>query len=189
MYLIHNTTSTNILPILKSGQLLSSYITGNASEGSTMYEKGTSKYVYFSTCDRLFDNRTYASCIMYINSSVLYNRKYYLSSCHTVDPKLSSKTIYKKNKRNVTKSYPRYDKYFNKRLRALYRNSVSALEDGKAFAIFQQVAINNKIKIKDSIIGIEFRFQPSEKITNYLKKHYPNVKIYINANHVNLKIL
>jgi len=67
-------------------------------------------------------------------------------------------------------------KNYNNVLRKLYKQSISLLENGKAFQVFQQIAIRNKINL-DELVAIEFHDKPSKTILNYLNKYLPDVII------------
>lgn len=68
-------------------------------------------------------------------------------------------------------------------LENLYKNSISRLPRGKAFQIFQQIAISNKVNIKKYLVAVEFKkCNRSDKkiimpMIDYLKNKYPSIKI------------
>ena len=178
MYLFHNTTLKSLKCILTDGYLKSSFLTNNAKdgEGSSLYD--TNHFVYFSTTNKLFDNNIYSRITLYFDSKLLYNRDFYVSTVHSPEPtyldewKVDDVLEYK---RKYKKYYAGYDKILLK----LYENSITKLPYGKAFQIFQQVAINNKVNL-NNLVGIHFNSQvPTQSILKLIKKNYPRVKIYI----------
>ena len=83
-----------------------------------------------------------------------------------------------KNKKikEYKRKYNRYYSKYNNVLKKLYNQSKKKLN---YFQIFQQVAVKNKINLKE-LIGIQFAegFQ-NDKILNYISKNYPNIEIKI----------
>ena len=175
MYLIHNTTIANLMAILKDGELKSNKLTKNIQEGDGLYE--SNNFVYFSTTKELFDDHVTGYVTLYIDTQILYNRKFYISNIHTPYPQYLAEWKIK-NEKYYKRSYDRYYKYINKVLCTLYNNSMSKLKNGKAFQIFQQIAIKNKCNIKKYLVGIDFIYhKPTEKILKYIDKEYDGVKI------------
>jgi hypothetical protein len=68
--------------------------------------------------------------------------------------------------------------HYDKVLLDLYENSISKLPKGKAFRVFQQIAINNKVNL-NNLIGIHFTEEPTQSILKFINKHYPHIKIHI----------
>ena len=94
---------------------------------------------------------------MYFNSNLLYNKSFYVSTVHSAEPnalgewwtKNDGKRI-KMYKRKYNKNYSKY----NLVLKKLYKHSIHMYE--KVFQAFQQVAVRNKVSLKD-LIAIEFK--------------------------------
>ena len=162
MYLIHVTTVQNLIKILIDMTLKSNQITGKINQGEGIYK--TTNFVYFSTCDELFDPRLAdaGQVIIYLKSDFLLNRSFYVSTVHTDHPNVLDEW----NGYNYKRKYSRYETNYNKILRTLYKRSLKQ-SDGKYFEIFQQVAILNKVNITNFIIGIKFNVRPD---TGLLKK-------------------
>ena len=181
MFLFHVTTEKKLNKILKDGQLKSNKLTGISEEGQGVYGNHSNKFVYFSTTDKLFDSRVIAKdIILYFDSQLLYNRTFYLSTVHTTTPDDLGK--WNKGKDYKIK-YQRYYKNIDNVLLKLYKNSTSKLPKGKAFQIFQQIAIQNKVNIEPFIVGIEL-IQPSQKTLNIINKLYPNIKVKIKNKYI-----
>jgi len=171
MYLIHITETKYLESILKDGELKSNKLTNNISSGDSIYYN-LNKFIYFSTTDKLFDKKVYGDIILYFTSDLLYNRKFYVSTMWSDAPNYldESKGEYKRK-------YPRYYKEYDQVLSKLYKKSINKLPNGKSFQVFQQVAIENKVNIKDKLIGIKFKIKPTDKIIKYINIHYPMCKI------------
>jgi len=181
MFLVHETTSQSLKNILnenciKSLNLLEpKYI----NQGDGVYKNN--KFVYFTTTDKLFDKKYIGHILIYINSDILYNRAFYVSTCHSNCPdKLYEETI--NNIKHYKRKYNRYTKNYNEILQKLYKHSTNIL-NGKAYNAFQQVAIKNKINIANYIIGIyisEYKKNTEiDKLIYYIEKNYPNILIKI----------
>ena len=79
---------------------------------------------------------------------------------------------------NYKSKYKRNYKNYDKILFDLYKNSISILENGHGFQIYQQVAINNKVNLND-LVGIQFTYrEPEKSLIKFINKNYPNVEIY-----------
>ena len=62
-------------------------------------------------------------------------------------------------------------------MKKLYDHRISIYRE--SFQVFQQVAILNKINLKE-LVGIEFKKNfVNDKILNYIYKYFPNVAIKI----------
>ena len=72
-----------------------------------------------------------------------------------------------------------YNKY-NTVLKKLYNYSISILENGKAFQIFQQIAVRNKVNLNE-LVAIEFnnKILATDSIIKYITKMFPNIEIKI----------
>jgi hypothetical protein len=144
MYLFHNTKLDSLKSILSSNYLKSysmlkkENILIEQGEGYDIYDEN--KFVYFSCTDELFDKQIYSEVTLYFGSNLLNNRIFYTSGDHTPFPNI----LNPKNK--FSKKYNSSTKIENVPiiLEKLYRNSISKLPNGKAFQVFQQIAINNK---------------------------------------------
>ena len=81
-----------------------------------------------------------------------------------------------KKEKNIKRKYNRYYSKYNNVLKKLYNQSKKKLD---YFQIFQQVAVKNKVNLKELIaIEITEGFQ-NDKILNYISKNYPNIEIKI----------
>ncbi len=116
---------------------------------------------------------------MYFNSKLLFDKSFYVSNLHSSTPNILSEwqTLYtdetkiKMYKRKYNKNYSKY----NLVLKKLYKHSINTYE--KYFQVFQQIAIRNKINLKE-LVSIEInRKYVSKNIINYITKNYPNVII------------
>lgn len=152
MYLIHGTTYDYIKEILKTNVLLSSKITGNLNEGSGIYT--SNPFVFMGTTPNMPDNKLFGEVFIYLDPSILYNRVFFINNEHVSDPEKSGK------------KYKRYNKNINKILNDTYKKSLK-LPDRKAFQIFQQIAIKNKINIAKYILAI---YYPRENKIDFFKK-------------------
>jgi hypothetical protein len=169
------------------GYLKSSKLTNNKEgEGSGIYD--TTPFVYFSTTNKLFDKDVSSRITLYFNSKLLYNKSFYVSTVLSADPtklaewKSELNVKSKEYKRKYKKNYSHYDKILLK----LYKNSITKIPGGKAFQVFQQIAINNKVNL-DNLVGIQFNYEaPTQSILGFINKNYPHVKIYIYDNRTEL---
>ena len=191
MYLIHNTNIKSLKSILKDGYLksLSLLIKEGYNkksldgEGTSLYDKN--KFVYFSCIDKLFSRKIWAQVTLYFNSKLLFNKSFYISTNHSPAPnylgewwiKNEDGTKYKMYKRKYNKYYEKYDNVLKK----LFKFSISQLENGKSFQIFQQIAVLNKVNLKE-LVAIEFNHKKdvNPNIINYIKKYYPEIEIKLN---------
>lgn len=182
MYLIHNTTTDALKSILKDGYLKSFSLLEEppkSNEGEGIYNEN--KFVYFSCTDRLFDNRIISKITMYFDAKLLFNNSFYVANMHSASPENLAEWYYTNDEGKKVKQYKRkYNKYYTKYnsvLKKLYNHSISLL-NGRAFQIFQQVAIKNKINLNE-LVGIEFKHKSKTDniIINYITKYYPNIII------------
>jgi hypothetical protein len=183
MFLSHNTNLRSLKNILKDGYLKSYSLLKSEGykkingEGSGLYTEN--KFVYFSCIKELFTYKIYSRITLYFTSDLLFNRTFYISNHHSSSPDI---LMEHNGKRKLYKrKYKRFYKNYNKILENLFNYSISVLKNGKAFQIFQQIAVLNKINL-DKLICIEFNFKDdaNKNIVNYIKKYYPNVEIKIN---------
>ena len=180
MYLFHVATINALKSILKDGYLKSysllkkSNKTPKDSYGYTLYTENN--FVFFSCCDKLFDNKIIGHVILYFNSKLLYNRCFYVSTVWSPYPDYLDEW-YSGGKDNKKKEYKRkYNRYFLKYdnvLKKLYNHSTSEIK----YFQFKQVAVRNKVNLKE-LVAIEFSESfKNDKILNYISKNYPNIKI------------
>ncbi len=161
MYLFHVTEFQYLKSILKDFEIKSSKMTGNLGQG--VYKAKQMNYVFFSTTNKLYDNRIHGNVVIYLKPDFLYNRSYYIEDKHA-----SSVTNGEK--------IERYNKNYNKILNNLYNKSIELNKE--AFFVFQQIVLINKVKLKNNIIGIQF-FAPNDKLKEYIIKKY-NIQIIDN---------
>ena len=182
MYLIHNTSLPALESILKDRELKSlsllkkenkNFSRYAPNEGGGIYTKNN--FVYFSCTDKLYDKNILNSITMYFNSKLLFNNSFYLYTGHSPDPESlhESGMDYKRK-------YNRYYNEYNTVLKKLYNYSISILENGKAFQIFQQIAVRNKVNLNE-LVAIEFnnKILATDSIIKYITKMFPNVEIKI----------
>lgn len=181
MYLVHNTNISALKSILKDGYLKSYSLLKKKpidNEGNRLYTENN--FVYFSCTDKLPDKKISSLITMYFNSKLLFNKTFYVSTMHSSEPNKLDEwwdndegKKYKMYKRKYNKYYTKY----NTVLKKLYDFSVSKL-NGKAFQIFQQVAVRNKVNL-DELVAIEFNDKSlvTDSIINYINNYYPNVTI------------
>ena len=182
MYLFHNTDMTALKLILKDGYLKSySLINGKKSlgEGAGLYTEN--KFVYFSCINKLFEKEIFSNITMYFNSKLLYNKSFYVSTVHSAEPNNLGEWWTKNDNGKRVKMYKRkYNKNYSKYkvvLKRLYKHSINMYE--KAFQVFQQVAVRNKVSLKD-LIAIEFKKKfVNDSIIKYITKYYPAIIIKI----------
>jgi hypothetical protein len=160
MYLFHVTELNYIEKILEENQLKSNNLTGNINQGENIYN--TNKYIFLGTTKNLFDNNILGDVVIYLKSKLLYNRTYY------IDDKHASSVIH-------GKKINRYNKNYNNILEKLYDKSMK-VNNGIAFQVFQQIALLNKIEIKNNLIAIELK-KNNEKLKKILKEKLPNIII------------
>ena len=183
MYLFHNTSSDSLKNILKDGYLKSYSLlkkedpNAMPNEGDGIYTENN--FVFFSCVDELFKYKIHSNITLYFNSKLLFNRTFYLATCHSPEPdnlhewKQQGHQMYKRK-------YNRYYKKYNDVLKKLFNYSINILPDAASFQVFQQIAISNKVNLKE-LICIEFRDKndATPDVVQYIKKYYPNVEIKI----------
>jgi hypothetical protein len=138
------------------------------------------KFIFFNCVDELFKKKIiYGSneIVLYFNSKILYNRKFYTSNHYTPNPNKLKEFIDKK-KISFSRKYDRYYKNYEKVLEELFNTSI---KHKSSFQIYQQISIENKVNLKN-LIEIELKKEPSKKLLNLIKEFYPNVKITIKNN-------
>jgi hypothetical protein len=183
MYLIHNTSLPALKSILQDRELKSlsllkkqnkNFSRYAPNEGEGIYTKNN--FVYFSCTDKLYDKNIIGHVTMYFNSKLLFNKSFYLSTMHSPHPEglYESRIDYKR----------KYNGYYNKYntvLKKLYNYSISKLKNGRAFQIFQQIAVRNKVNLNE-LVAIEFnnKILVTDSIIKYITKMFPNVEIKIN---------
>jgi len=187
MYLIHETNRIALKSILQSGFLMSYSSlkkinkTPKDTNGYGLYTDNN--FVYFTCTENLFDKNSCGRINMYFNSKLLYNKSFYASTVWSPYPdELNEWTVKNDNGRN-TKEYKRkynknYAKY-NTVLRKLYEHSISILKK-KYFNVFQQIAVRNKVNIKE-LVGIEFirKDDNNDKLIKYITEYYPDIIIKV----------
>ena len=184
MYLFHNTNLKSLKNILKDGYLKSYSLLKkegyNVSSGEAdgLYEENN--FVFFSCVDNLNNNyEIYSHIILYFNSKLLFNKTFYTATVHSPQPdyleewKQDGKKMYKRK-------YNRYYKKYNDVLKKLLNYSINVLPNAKAFQQFQQIAVLNKVNLKE-LVCIEFKHKEdaTPQIINYINKYYPTVQIII----------
>jgi len=174
MYLLHHTSLSYLLDILKDGKLKAAYFTGNLDQGESLYEPEKQKHVFFNCISKEDFNKykiDYEVCL-YFDSSLLYNRVFFTSDSNIRFPEEKNENV-KKHDRYTNK------KTIDKILKKLYDYSLGIVKDHKyknGFVAFQQIAIRNECNL-NKLVAIKFRKKPNEssKIIKYIKKNYPNV--------------
>jgi hypothetical protein len=181
MYLLHN-TSLKALKSILSEKYIKSYSILKKEKKKNIHGEGYGLYnendfIYFSSIDKIFSRKIYSRVILYFNSKLLYNRTFYVSTGHSPVPdELGEWEINYENKikKMYKRKYAKNYKYYNNVIKKLYKHSISILNDGDGFQIFQQIALKNKINL-DDLVAIQFQEEPSKSILNYINKNYPNV--------------
>ena len=177
MYLFHNTSILSLISILNDGYLKSISLLKKEGYKNALNEAyglyKTNKFIYFSCTDKLFSRKIYSEVILYFNSKLLFNRKFFIANFHTDAPD----NLYEL-KGNYKRKYNKYYQKYNAVLKKLFNYSISRLKNGDSFQVFQQIAILNKINIKE-LVGIEFTVNVDSSIINNIQTNFPNVKILI----------
>jgi hypothetical protein len=184
MYLLHNTNISSLKLILKDGFLKSYSLLKKSNKvpkdtlGTGLYKEND--FLYFSCVDKLFDDNIIGHVILYFNSKLLYNRSFYVSTVWSPYPNYLGEWNVKDKNGKIIKQYKRkYNRYYPKYnfvLQKLYQYSLTV---SRNFQFFQQVAIRNKVNLKE-LVAIEFTegFE-NDKIINYISKYYPSIEIKI----------
>ncbi len=179
MFLFHATDLENLLNILNDTELKSNKLTKIVNYGDQLYD--TNGYVYFGTCPELFNKKISGSCVLYFNSDLLYNRKFYLCTHWTSHP---NEIFENKPENKYGREYPRYFDKINVVLKKLYKNSTDKPVKASAFKVFQQVAIKNKCNIKNNLVAICIK-----KTNKFLSLKLINkIKKIINDKYLNVEI-
>lgn len=157
MYLTHITCLEHLKPILKSGQLKSSKITGNIGLGADVYKN--SIYVFFSVTNELINKRQNGdnTIILYFHPNILKNKTFYVS--------------------NEWDETPGLQEFGTKKFKCSTSKNIIQKIKGAS-----QVAVANKIAIKKHLVGIEINSSknPSPYLIKYIQKEYPNTIIVRN---------
>lgn len=182
MYLTHNTAIQSIKKILKDGELKAAKFTGRTNEGWGVYKAKEQSYVFFSTTPILFDIRLLGNVTLYLKPDFLSKKDFTIANAHIADPSEeywnynARYPIYNK-KIKATKNYLKY-------LKKLYADSLRN-KDNIPLTIFQmynQVTVKNKINLKDNLVAITIDSRVEYIVNNIIKiikKHYPNVKLFL----------
>ena len=176
MLLFHNTNLKSLKLILEDNQLKASYLTGNTDEGEGIYESKDQKFIYFSVIDDLKSKYTiFSDVTLYFDPKMLWNRTYYVSNLHSGDPHVLGEWINNKGDKQYKKKYKQYYKNTKSILAKLFKYSISVLPGGRAFQIFQQIALKKQISLK-YLKAIKFnKSKPSQSLLKLLSKEYPDV--------------
>jgi hypothetical protein len=175
MYLFHNVRDEKtLLKIIKDEKLKAGYLTGNINEGDGIYLPEDQKFVFFSCIDKLNSKLDISNSItLFFDYKLLYNRTYYVSTCHSAYPdELSTWN----NGKDYKKKYKQYYKKTKDVLTKLFKNAISKLPKGKAFQVFQQIAIKKQCNL-NNLVQIIFNKKPSDKVIKIIKDKYPDVII------------
>jgi len=173
MYLFHNVRDEKtLLKIIKDEKLKAGYLTGNINEGDGIYLPEDQKFVFFTCIDKLNSKLDISSSItLFFDYKLLYNRTYYVSTCHSAYPdELSTWN----NGKDYKKKYKQYYKKTKDVLTKLFKNSI--LRHREAFQIFQQIAIKKQCNL-NNLVQITFYKKPSDKVIKIIKNKYPDVII------------
>ncbi len=182
MYLIHNTDITSLKSILKD-KCLKSLSLQKKTNKNTQPNEGSyteNNFVYFSCTNKLFDNKISANIAtgitLYFNSKLLFDKSFYIANLHSSIPQQLATWGFN-YKKKYNKNYTKYNSVLTK----LYNYSISVLKKGKAFQVFQQIAVRNKVNL-DELVAIHFHNKSfaTESIIKYITKFYPNIIIKIN---------
>lgn len=164
MYLFHVTNYKYIFHILDDLELKSNKLTGNINQGEGIYK--TNNYVYLGISDKKFHGKIIGNIIIILDISVIKNRNIYITDHHSSEPKYTTKII-KNDLERMNK------------LKYLYKNSVEKL-NGRAFNVFQQVAVEKNLKLKNKIIGLMIDTTViDEKKINKIKKYIKKINLNI----------
>ena len=119
---------------------------------------------------------------MYFNSKLLFNKSFYVANLHSSTPNKLNEWWINDNGKRIKMYERKYNKYYtnyDRVLKKLYDYSIYVLPRGYSFQVFQQVAVRNKVNLKE-LVAIEFKKDfVSNNIINYITKYYPNVIIHI----------
>lgn len=173
MYLFHNVRDEKtLLKIIKDEKLKAGYLTGNINEGDGIYLPEDQKFVFFSCIDKLNSKLDINSSItLFFDYKLLYNRTYYVSTCHSAYPdELSTWN----NGKDYKKKYKQYYKKTKDVLTKLFKNAI--LRHREAFQIFQQIAIKKQCNL-NNLVQITFNKKLSDKVIKIIKNKYPDVII------------
>ena len=153
MLLAHITKIKYLEKILKDKKLKSNALTNKFNIGDGIYY--LSKLVFFNIVDKInskyqigFKNYEDGEVVLYFDYNLLYNRLYYESNHYSDRPDLKLSKWKFGNRILYNKMYPRYHKNTKKNLSKLFNNSIKVLQNGKAFFVFQQIAIKNECNLK-----------------------------------------
>lgn len=187
MYLFHVTTIDNFELIMKDDSLKSVNLLKkegknvSLNEGNGIYK--TNNFVYFSCVNKLFNKNILSNeVILYFDTKLLYQNIFYVSTMHLDFPAY----LYEGNnggKEEYKRKYNKHYKLYNLVLKKLYKHSISLLENGKSFQIFQQIAVRHKVNLKKYLVAIEIRNIKGKNISeliDYIKNNYENVIIKYN---------
>jgi hypothetical protein len=185
MLIFHISTINSLKMILQSKHLKSTSllikenIKPLLNYGEGLYNEN--KFIYFGCINELFKKKILYGkddIVLYFNSKILYNRKFYVSNYFTPTPNKLNEQYINKKKIYYSRKYNRYYENYEKILEELFNTSIKYKS---SFQLYQQIAIENKINLKN-LIEIEFKKKPTKSLFDCIIKFYPNVKITIKNN-------
>lgn len=173
------TTPNNLLKILKDLYLKSSSITGKLNQGYGIYKNND--FVYFSTTNIAPDDRLckfiFFGAIIYFSSDLLHEKSFYTSTQHSPVPDSITKWKDSTGRIRYKRKYPKKYLYINKTLNSLYKHSIKSSDE--YFAIYNQIAVKNKIEIGKYLVAIQlinYSENDISKVIKSLKTHNIGIK-------------
>ena len=190
-YLFHNTQPAFLIPILESGELRSSALTGNAEHGHGAAEYDSNHFVYLSATDTLFDPAIYGFATLYIDSAALSDRKFSVANYHTpAAPHRAGERPCPRSLLPRTEYTHVYARGFAGRdavLSALARESKAAFPPrGEGFQIPNQVAVRNRLDVRGMVRGVCFHKESvchykMEAFVAYVRRAYPDLPVRVSS--------
>lgn len=184
MLLVHNTNIKSLKKIIEDNKLKAAYLTNNLNEGYGLYKPKQQKYLFFFLIDNYNskdDKKISGIVSLYFDTKLLWNRKYYISTCLSGNPSGLKEWVlnYENRKCKMYKrEYKQYYKKTDKVLNNLYNNKNNTFNPQTD----TQIAIKNTCNLK-YLKKIKFLlyddFKPSNKLLKLIKNNYPNVIIEI----------
>lgn len=164
MYLIHSLDEGQLLDILKDKYLKSSKVTKNVRMFG--HPRG-SKYIYV----RLGKKKDFAT--LYLDSELLLEQNFYLNIGWKVNP---TSSVIKGNNLNKTKLEDLLSD-FNKRVNN-YIHSFMRPKGLDVVMMSNEILLTKQVSLKKFLVKVAVAVE-NDKIIDYLKAEYPNVKIYL----------
>ena len=177
MYLTHNTDLKSLKLILIDDLIKASYLTNILNEGFGIYASNDQKFIFFSVIDDFKSKyKIHSNITLYFDPEMLWNRTYYIANSHSGCPHILGEWTNDNGDKQYKKKYKQYYKNTKSVLAKLFDYSISVIPGGKAFQVFQQIALKKQTNLKYlKIIKFNNKIKPTTAVIKLIKDKYPDV--------------